>query len=448
MNFTIELCQISHDMRCSFTSANLLRFSSSRSPKLTHYAFRYPAKFHIPVVRELIERYTSVRSICLDPFNGSGTLIVEALASNRNAIGLDVDPVAVFVSRAKTMRIPPERLQAYSLGFAKKVRNKLSKDTTLQRRLQTDIARSTYEKRLSTEGLTPPPIPNLDHWFRRSVIVQLTRIKTILLKMDVEKDIRDFLLLCFASIIRPCSNADPTPVSGLEVTSHMRKKEESGRTIDVEKELLKAIERCMTGAIEFYKVASSRVAVTNAFHDARQLAGSPYAADAVITSPPYHSAVDYYRRHQLEMYWLDLIGCQQERIDLIPSYLGRSHIAKKYLPTTTSKPGKIGKYWFERIRAINEQRANAFHHYYQGMHDFFSGVSSLLPQGAPLVLVVGNNKVHGEEFPTVQLFNELSKDYFVLHERFWYPVKNRYMSYDRHNGASIDREYVLVWRRS
>ena len=265
--------------------------------------------------------------------------------------------------------------------------------------------------------------------------------------MDVENDIREFLLLCFASIIRQCSNADPTPVSGLEVTAYMRKKEEAGRTIDVETILLKAMERCVAGAVEFYNVTTSSACAINAIHDARTLAESSYFADAVITSPPYQSAVDYYRRHQLEMYWLELVGSREERIRLIPSYLGRARIARKYLPATSNEPGQIGQCWLEHIKVVNERRAQDFLHYYWGMNAFFSGVSRLLPTGAPLVLVVGNNKVHGKEFSTIELFHELSNDKFEFVESFWYPVKNRYMSYDRHNGANIDREYVLAWRR-
>ena len=166
----------SEDTRYSFTEVNRLTFSSTLSPKLTHYAFRYPAKFHIPVVRTLIHRYTNVGDTCLDPFNGSGTLVVEAVANDRAAIGLDVDPVAVFVSRAKSTRLSPRLLQESSKAFAKAVQDRLSKDTALQRSFQNDISKPTYEKRVCDENLSLPPIPHLRHWFRRSVIVQLARI--------------------------------------------------------------------------------------------------------------------------------------------------------------------------------------------------------------------------------------------------------------------------------
>lgn len=50
--------------------------------------------------------------------------------------------------------------------------------------------------------------------------------------------------------------------------------------------------------------------------------------------------------------------------------------------------------------------------------------------------------------PTSKLFVELAGPSMVLAEHLWYPVTNRYMSYSRHNDASIDKEYVLVFKRA
>jgi Phosphoenolpyruvate phosphomutase len=48
--------------------------------------------------------------------------------------------------------------------------------------------------------------------------------------------------------------------------------------------------------------------------------------DAVITSPPYHGAVDYYRRHQLETFWLDFTSSQEHRLALLDHYSGRLRV--------------------------------------------------------------------------------------------------------------------------
>ena len=58
-----------------------------------------------------------------------------------------------------------------------------------------------------------------------------------------------------------------------------------------------------------------------------------------------------------------------------------------------------------------------------------------------------NSGVRTFVLDTSVLLDELGGDDFELDEQLWYPVKNRHMSYGRHNGANIDREYVLLFRR-
>ena len=84
-----------------YAAARPLEFEAT-AQKLNHGVFRYPAKFHPPIARKLIELASSPGETVLDPFCGSGTLLVEAVATGRNAVGTDVDPLAVFVSDAKT----------------------------------------------------------------------------------------------------------------------------------------------------------------------------------------------------------------------------------------------------------------------------------------------------------------------------------------------------------
>jgi adenine-specific DNA methylase len=74
------------------------------TPKLTHQLFRYPAKFHPPVVAKLLEQYTRPGDLVFDPFPGSGTALVEAMIRGRRSVGSDIDPVAAVVSPAKTRR--------------------------------------------------------------------------------------------------------------------------------------------------------------------------------------------------------------------------------------------------------------------------------------------------------------------------------------------------------
>ena len=95
-----------------------------------------------------------------------------------------------------------------------------------------DISFSEFKREVSTRKLIFPEIPNFFHWFRRYVAVDLATIRTQIDLASIPNTHRLFLQLVFASIIRGASNADPVPVSGLEVTAHMRSLEDKGRQIN------------------------------------------------------------------------------------------------------------------------------------------------------------------------------------------------------------------------
>src|SRR5262249_9355241 len=69
---------------------------------LTHDFYRYPARFSPLFAQAAVEAFTAPGDTVLDPFSGGGTSLVEALALGRNAVGLDISPLAVFLGRVKT----------------------------------------------------------------------------------------------------------------------------------------------------------------------------------------------------------------------------------------------------------------------------------------------------------------------------------------------------------
>ena len=57
--------------------------------------------FPVPFVREHIRLHSSPHDLVLDPFSGRGTVLLEALQLRRAALAVDINPVAVCLSRAK-----------------------------------------------------------------------------------------------------------------------------------------------------------------------------------------------------------------------------------------------------------------------------------------------------------------------------------------------------------
>jgi len=66
-----------------------------------HSMSSYLGGFPPKVPRRLVERWVGSRATVLDPFCGSGTTLVEAKLLGRPSIGVDLNPLAVALSRAK-----------------------------------------------------------------------------------------------------------------------------------------------------------------------------------------------------------------------------------------------------------------------------------------------------------------------------------------------------------
>ena len=82
-------------------------------------------------------------------------------------------------------------------------------------------------------------------------------------------------------------------------------------------------------------------------------------ADAVLTSPPYHGAVDYYRRHQLEMFWLALTETQAERLELLKRYVGRPHVPPRHIWVSEALTTPLATGWDEKISRVSKDRGDA-----------------------------------------------------------------------------------------
>src|SRR5262249_5399472 len=69
----------------------------------THGFHTYPARMHPLTARRLLADVPAGATV-LDPFCGSGTVLVEAILRGARAVGVDASPLAILVARAKTAR--------------------------------------------------------------------------------------------------------------------------------------------------------------------------------------------------------------------------------------------------------------------------------------------------------------------------------------------------------
>jgi DNA modification methylase len=77
---------------------------------LTHDFYRYPARFSPHFARAAIGLFTEPGDTVLDPFSGSSTSLVEALANGRNAVGTDINQLAIFLAKVKTLLLDNNKI--------------------------------------------------------------------------------------------------------------------------------------------------------------------------------------------------------------------------------------------------------------------------------------------------------------------------------------------------
>src|SRR2546423_139953 len=97
---------ISHELskgeKLAALLAGDLEFHGQKTGYASHDLHSFAAKFPPQLPQAFIRGLTKPYDIVLDPMMGSGTLVVEALLEGRHGIGLDIDPLALRLSRVKT----------------------------------------------------------------------------------------------------------------------------------------------------------------------------------------------------------------------------------------------------------------------------------------------------------------------------------------------------------
>ena len=144
---------------------------SRRTPRIHAYA----ASFGEDFAREIIQEHTEEGNMVLDPFVGAGTTVLESVLSNRNAIGIDVDPIACRISRVVSSRLDVAYLVAATEELRARLRNfesLLVSNPTTWHDLGPD---KTFE--LGSAEFYVPNVPAIAYWFAPSHMATLSIIR-------------------------------------------------------------------------------------------------------------------------------------------------------------------------------------------------------------------------------------------------------------------------------
>jgi len=237
----------------------------------------FPAKMAPDVALSKIDDLTAPGAVILDPMCGSGTVPRLALQSARNAIGCDLDPLAVMMTRTACKPAWSRDLRQRAEAMVAAARNRPS----------------TLPGWVADDAET---IKFVNYWFAERQQRQLSQLARVLMDRPRSDDpLRVALSRLIvtkdggASLARDTSHSRPHRV---RLTNEF----------DVFDEFIASASNIARAVGMAGSVGSTASIRTN---DARSLGFlSPKSVDLVLTSPPYLNAIDYLRGHRLSLVWL------------------------------------------------------------------------------------------------------------------------------------------------
>ena len=88
---------------------------------------KYWSKKPYNVISKYIESYSEKGDIVLDPFSGSGISSIESVFLNRRTMGIDINPMSIFITRQMLSNIDINAIEKEFLNLEKKVHEKINK---------------------------------------------------------------------------------------------------------------------------------------------------------------------------------------------------------------------------------------------------------------------------------------------------------------------------------
>jgi site-specific DNA-methyltransferase (cytosine-N4-specific) len=346
-----------------------------------HGLHEYKGKFNPQVARALLNIFgIEPGQSVLDPFCGSGTALVEGCHLGVNAIGTDINPLAVFLSNAKLLglSVQPGELENAHKSISAQLRSFGGKTTP-----QSSDARREY----------------LLKWFDREIYEEIENVRAII--VDASGELSPIFLSVASNLLREYSQQDPRDLRIRRRTSPLPSKTFTSALLDA---LPQTIDRILAAR----KLIGSRTPICRAvLCDVSELTvdTSMPQFDAAITSPPYAMALPYIDTQRLSLVWLDLLS-PGKILELEASLIGSRELrgnSKRELPQLLAAneaelPDEEYQLCINLENLLGEDdgfRRRAvpvlLYRYFASMKANFRSVNTVMKEGAPYALIVGHN---------------------------------------------------------
>lgn len=402
-------------------------YKGAHTKTYTHGIHTYPAMFIPQVARRLLETYSKQGETICDIFCGSGTALVESKLSKRNAYGIDLNPLAIFLAKTKTTLIDPAKLTKEYFKLTESIEKK------------------------KNEEVIKPNFNNLDFWFKENVITQLAKIKAAILGIK-ETNVKNYFMVSFSETVRSSSNTK----SGEFKLVRMKKEKLYNHNPDVLSIFKRRVEASINGMADFYKDADKNTWTKIIYGDSsKNNEIKENSIDCIITSPPYgdsRTTVAYGQFSRLSAQWIDIFedpnkasGVDNELLGGRPSKTLEHSLNSVYLQDSLDK-----------IAKKDIKRAKDVLSFYEGLNLCLERAYKILKHKKYFCLVIGNRLVKQVRIPTDFIIAELGEkigftceDIFVRNipgKRM--PMKNSPTNITGALEETMNKESIVILRKN
>lgn len=359
---------------------NLVNFSQNKDMPY-HQWFSYREGFSYELIYSLLKGSgANPKEVIIDPFCGSGTTNVVAALNGFNTLGLDVNPMSSFITKAKTTHY-----SEYDLNQTSELLKEFSNNSSCSGKY----------------NLTKPDV--IKRYFSDNNYNSLKQIKFFLDRLE-ESKAKTILHTAFISIIIDSSNRKRDG-NGLK---YSQSKIDNVFAFFEEKVLQILSDLESTVIPEEVKCYGIHGSATNLYEIFNKL-NFDTIAGAIIFSPPYANSFDYFESYKLELIMGGFVDNLEQirslRKKAIRSFVGTRNefnklflvdlIAKEIENAIPKKEVRTGK-TDHRTRKV----PNMLKGYFSDMRSVLIQCNKTLNVGKKVFIVVDQSSYLGKIVPT------------------------------------------------
>ncbi|MDP4180115.1 MAG: DNA methylase [Bacillota bacterium] len=408
-------------------------FKNEDTRELTHGIHTYPAVMVYPISRNLIriiKQYQDIKTL-MDPFMGSGTVLVEGVLSGMEKVyGTDLNPLARLISSVKTKHLHYDEIkqavEALIIELNSQyanydqlinsvddfIRNEKKLDITAKDGWGSnapDYLKEFFENKNIQFDI--PDFKNIGYWFLPKVIIELQIIKICINKIN-DENIKNFIRVAFSETVRLVSNRRNSEFKMFRIALEKLPKYNP----DTKSEFIKILTRNIEKMKSFYDLCDKKEKDTEVFiydEDTRYLTNIPdNSIDLMVTSPPYgdsRTTVAYGEFSRVSLQWLDLYEVSNKSImDIDKNLMGGTKFKKGFENSLQSPTLKAA---LGRISEIDQERAGDVYSFYKDLDECIKSITQKMKINSYQFWVVGNRTVKLENLKTNEIIEELGQQY-------------------------------------